>query len=131
MKVMDIHGEVSTVRMVDPAAVTATALLGTYFDLQSYQGRVKLTAIIGAVSGTTPTLDLKVQDCDTSGGTYADISPAVAFPQLVAASANTVASIGLDVRACRRFVKIYGTIGGTSTPTFTFGVTATGQKQVI
>lgn len=131
MKVMDIHGEASAVRLVDPAAITTTGVQGTYLDLQGYQGRVKLSVLIGAVSGTNPTLDLKVQDCDTSGGTYADISPAVAFPQKVSADANSVAAIGLDTRACRRFVKIYATIGGTSTPTFTFGVAALGQKQVI
>jgi hypothetical protein len=130
MKIMDINGEVSATKMVDPAAVTTTGVLGAALDLQGYQGRVKLTALIGAVSGTTPTLDLKVQDCDTVGGTYTDISPAVAFPQKAAADASSVAAIGLDVRACRRFVKIYATAGGT-TPSFTVGVAALGQKQVI
>jgi len=129
-KINDVHGETSVVRLVDPAAVTASGALGQYFDTQGFQEKVKLVAAIGAVTGTSPTLDIKVQDCDTSGGTYADVSPATAFTQLVAGSANTVASIGLDTRAVRRFVKLYGTAGGT-TPSFTLGVAIVGQKQTI
>lgn len=129
-KINDVHGETTAVRMVDPAAVTATGALGQAIDLQGYQDKVKLTAVIGAVTGTTPTLDIKVQDCDTVGGTYADVSPATAFPQKLAANANTVDSIGVDTRAVRRFIKLYGTVGGT-TPNFTVGVAVVGQKQVI
>lgn len=129
-KINDVHGETSVVRMVDPAAVTATGVLGQYIDLQGYQDKVKIITEIGAVTGTTPTLDIKVQDCDTSGGTYTDVSPAIAFPQKVTASGNTVDAIGVDTRAVRRFIRLYATAGGT-TPSFTLGAAMVGQKQTI
>jgi hypothetical protein len=129
-KINDVAGETSITRVVDPAAVTTTAALGQVIDLQGFQGRIKLALAIGAVTGTTPTLDIKVQDCDTSGGTYADVSPATAFAQKVTASANTVDSLAVDTRAVRRYVKLYATAGGT-TPSFTLGITAIGQKQTI
>ena len=130
MKLSDIHSETTAGRLVDPAAVIATGALGQAFDTQGYQDRLKLIAVIGAVTGTTPTLDIKVQDCDTSGGTYADLVTPVTFAQLVTASANTVAAIGVDTQACRRYIKLYATAAGTS-PSFTMGVTVVGQKQVI
>lgn len=130
MKVIDIQNEVSAARMLDPAAITTTGAAGQYIDLQGYQGKVKIVANIGAVTGTTPTLDLKVQDCDTSGGTYADLSTPVAFAQKAAAQANSVDSIVVDTRACRRFIKLYATAGGT-TPSFTIGAVCLGQKQTI
>jgi hypothetical protein len=129
-KINDIHGETSIARLLDPAAVTTTGVIGQAVDMQSYQGRVKIALLIAAVSGTTPTLDIKVQDCDTIGGTYADVSPAVAFTQKVTASANSVDAIGLDPRGCRRYVKLYATAGGTS-PSFTIGAAVIGQKQTI
>lgn len=129
-KINDIHGETIAVRVVDPAAVSASGALGQAIDLQGYQDKIKLVAEIGAVTGTTPTLDIKVQDCDTIGGAYTDVSPATAFPQKVAASANTVDAIGVDTRAVRRFVKLYATAGGT-TPNFTLGIAMIGQKQVM
>jgi hypothetical protein len=130
MKIIDLGNEVSQASMVSPAAVTASGALGTYLDLQPYSGKVRVTLNIGAVTGTTPTLDIKAQDCDTSGGSYADLATPVAFAQKVTASANTNDSIVLDTRACRRFVKLYGTAGGTS-PNFTLSVVAIGQKQTI
>jgi len=132
MKIIDFGNEVAASRVIDPAAITTTgANIGTYLDTQGYQGKIKFTMALGAVSGTLPTLDLKVQDCDTSGGTYADITPATAFPQKVTAGANSVDSIVVDTRGCRRFLKFYSTIGGSASPTFTFGVVALGQKQTI
>ena len=130
MKIIDLGNEVSVIRVADPVAVTTTAALGQVIDLQGYQGKVKICLAVGAVTGTTPTLDIKVQDCDTSGGTYADLSTSVAFAQKVTGSANSVDSVAVDTRACRRYIKLYATAGGTS-PSFTLGAVAVGQKQFI
>lgn len=130
MKITDFGNEATQARLQDPAAVTTSAASSTYVDLQGYQGKVKIARAIGAVTGTTPTLDTKVQDCDTSGGTYADLSTAVAFAQAVAANANTVDAIVVDTRACRRFLKLYHTTTGT-TPSFTISAVVVGQKQTI
>lgn len=91
---------------------------------------VVLTLDITAVSGTTPTLDVKVQSKDSLTGKYVDI-PGAAFSQKngvltdqlvvypgVAVSANKAVSNVLP-----RNWRIVYTIGGT-TPSFTFAVSA-------
>lgn len=129
MKIVDLGSEVTQANMISPAAVTSSAALGSSLDLQGYQGKVRITLNIGAVTGTTPTLDIKVQD-SADNSSFADVSPAVAFAQKVTASANTNDSIVVDTRAVRRYIKLYGTAGGT-TPSFTISALAIGQKQTI
>ncbi len=129
MKLIDFVNESSQVRMVDPAAVTATGTLGQSVDLQGFQGRVLLLIALGAVTGTTPTLDLKVQD-SADNSSFADATTAITLAQLVTASAAKVFALAVDVRSVRRYIKLYGTAGGT-TPSFTMSVAVVGQKQII
>ena len=129
MKLIDFVNESSQVRMVDPAAVTATGTLGQSVDLQGFQGRVLLLIALGAVTGTTPTLDLKVQD-SADNSSFADATTAITLAQLVTASAAKVFALAVDVRSVRRYINLYGTAGGT-TPSFTMSVAVVGQKQII
>ena len=57
-------------------------------------------------------MDLEIQDCDTTGGTYVTL---VKFPRITA--------VGQYFRKAfpRQFVKFYATTGGT-TPTFTTAI---------
>ena len=129
MKIIDFGNEATQARLQDPVAVTANGASSTYVDLQGFQGKVKIALAIGAITGTTPTLDTKVQDCDTSGGTYADLATPVAFGQKTNQT-GTVDAIVVDTRLCRRFLKLYNTVGGT-TPNFTISAVVIGQKQTI
>lgn len=78
---------------------------------------------IGAVTGTSPTLDVAVQTSNASGGTY---TTAVSFAQKTASNANTVSSVQLNLDGKnsagndQKFVRLALTLGGTS-PSFTCG----------
>jgi hypothetical protein len=71
---------------------------------------------IGAVSGTTPTLDLKIQE-SSDNSTWNDLTGG-AFPQKTAAGFSELA-----IRGFRRYIRAVHDVGGTS-PSFTATVLA-------
>ncbi len=101
---------------ITPGANTSTAT-GTGVDCSGYE-EVVYVAMVGAVSGTTPTLDVKIQECLTSGGTYTDITGA-AFAQIVDATHQF--HLGVRVNPLKPFQRVLATIAGTS-PSFTMSV---------
>lgn len=72
---------------------------------------------VTAVSGTTPTLTVALQDSDDNL-TYAALSPAAATASITAVGAYVVEVTDTTLR---RFVRYASTIGGT-TPSFTYTV---------
>ena len=109
------------------AARTATGN-GTAVDLAAYDGDLVLILDSAAASaGTNPTLDIKVQGSDTQGGTYADISGA-AFTRVTDAAASQQTLV-ISKSENPRWFRIVYTIGGTSSPSFTFSVNAIGVKK--
>ena len=127
MKMVDVHNELSLEELAVSGARTAT-FTGTAVDISQYQGVLKVVLDSAAGTGTTPTLDGKIQTGDASDGSdAADVSGA-AFVQIVAAVSKQ--AIGVDTRACKKYIRFVGTIAGT-TPSFNFAVVAVGQKQVI
>ena len=68
----------------------------------------------GASSGTSPTLDVKMQESDSSGSGYTDISGAT-FTQITADDQHQ--SLGLNLRSKKRYIRAVATLVGTS-PTF-------------
>jgi hypothetical protein len=97
------------------AAVTKTATFtGAAFDLKTMtplrglKGRLRVTA----VDGTTPTLDVKIQE-SADDTTYNDL---VVFDRL------TAAGIGFETISTRqRYIRALATIGGTL-PSFAYSV---------
>lgn len=73
-----------------------------------------------AVSGTSPTLTVKVQD-SPDGTTWTDISG-------LATSALSTANVFATVfgHSPNKFVRVVGTVGGSATPTVTATVTLAG-----
>lgn len=106
------------------AARTATGN-ATGVDLQQYDGDVVLVLDSAAGTGSSPTLDVKVQSSDTLGGTYADITGA-AFTQVTGTASQQKLVISKD--EARRFVRVVYTVGG-STPSFTFSVNGVAAKK--
>ena len=96
-----------------PAALTSTSQ-GTAVDRLNYQS-VLAVLDVGAVTGTSPTMDCKLQSSATSGGTYTDISGAT-FTQVTASNARQDKSV--DLSPVNRFIRGLCAIGGT-TPSFT------------
>ena len=122
---IDAKANTAPVQLLVPATRTSSAN-GTGVDMKDYVGRIEVTLDVGAVSGTTPTLDVKVQECDTSGGTYTDIAGAT-LTQVT--TANAIHSIQVDIDAAKQFIRAVATLAGTS-PSFACGVNARGIKQV-
>lgn len=113
------------IAVLAPARKTASEN-GASIDMQQYVGDVKVILSTSAGGGTTPTLDVKLQDSD-DGTTFADITSA-AFTQ-VTSTAGT-ASLTLNIDAAKRYIRAVTTISGTS-PTFDMALIAVGVKQVL
>ena len=82
-----------------------------------------LTSAAG--TGSSPTLDVKVQDSDASSGTYGDLSGAT-FTQVTGSASMQVITFSKD--ECKRYIKIVQTIGG-STPSFPFNINGVALKK--
>ena len=109
---------------IRPQTSTAT-VTGQAIDLVDTDGQCFAALQVGTVSGTSPTLNVKVQEADTSGGTYADISGAT-FVQVTVSNKSEI----INFKRAKRFCKLIGTIAGTS-PSFAFAGQLYGQKKAI
>lgn len=100
------------------------ALDGTPIDISSLEGSVLVLLDAGAATaGSTPTLDVKLQHSDTQGGTYTDVTDG-AFAQVTDTAGHQKLVLRTDL--LKPWVKAVGTLGGTSTPTFPYGVSLLG-----
>jgi hypothetical protein len=93
-------------------AKTAIALPGP--------GWFKVSIQITAKTGTSPTLDVVISDSDSSGGTYV---PRGSFPQITGTFGPNGDGTGIyefAVKFDQAWAKVTGTIGGSSTPGFTW-----------
>lgn len=114
------------IEVIAPARKTATAN-GSAIDIREYVGDLKVVLSTSAGGGTSPTLNVKMQESDASGGTYTDISGA-AFTQVTGAADSTEA-ITIRAGATKRYIRGVLTIAGTS-PTFDMALVAVGVKQM-
>jgi len=124
MTIIDLKNGLTRATVSHIAARTST-LTTSGVDLQSYIGQVVIGQLVGTVSGTTPTLDGKIQS-SADNSTWADVTGAT-YTQ--ATASNDVQFIAVDTRLASRYVRYVGTVAGTS-PSFTMGVQLLGQKQV-
>jgi len=107
-----------------PAARTST-VNGTGVDVTDFEGVGIAVLTSAAGAGTTPTMDVKLQDSDDNSS-FADISGAT-FVQVTTAASRQIKAF--DVAAARKFVRAVATIGGSS-PSFTCAVEFVGIKKV-
>ena len=109
---------------VASASVTATAT-SSAIDLKEFDGDVLLVLNCAAGTGSSPTLDIKVQDSDETGGTYGDLSGAT-FTQVTTSASVQTLEVNKD--ECKRFIKIVQTVGGSS-PVFVYGISLIAAKK--
>lgn len=126
----NIGTHLQTIDLIPMASVTGDGN-GTGVDLQQFVGSVAVLLSCKNTAGTTPTLDVKLQDSADNSTGWADISGA-AFTQVTDAntSAATLEKIVLNVDSCARYVRTVKDIGGTSSPAFMTTCVAVGVKQV-
>ena len=105
-------------------AVTSTAT-SSAIDLLEYDGDVLLVLDCAAGTGTSPTLDIKLTECATTGGTYTDLSGAT-FTQVTDSASMQTLVINKD--SAERYIKIVQTITGSS-PSFTLSINLIGVKK--
>lgn len=119
---------INQVNVVELAAmaVRTSTLTATGVDVRGYNSPCQvILQSSAATAGTNPTLNVKLQHSDAIGGTYADITGAT-FAQLTAA-ADVTQMITIKPSETGGFIRVVGTIGGTVTPTFGFGVSMIGR----
>ena len=87
-----------------------------------YGRNFKAILDVGASTGTTPTLDVKIQESDALGSGYADISGAV-FTQATDATQEEIHFV-----ARKRYLRTVHTLGGT-TPVFPTSCILIGTKR--
>ena len=90
---------------------------------------VRLYLDISARSGTSPTLDVKVQAKDSLSGLYVDISGGAFAQKNATGTDDLIINPSVAAVSNRRVGdhiprdwRMVGTIGGSSTPTFTYTV---------
>lgn len=121
--------EIDVVEAAPAVRRTATAN-GSGVSVANYVGTAAFVLQSSAGGGTSPTLDVKLQQSSDDGGSdaYADISGAT-FTQLTDA-ADTTEAIYVDLDGSEQYIRCVFTIGGTS-PTFDCGVLLLAKNQYI
>lgn len=103
-----------------PQAATATANGGNVDTLGYNSAAFSLE--VGAVSGTSPTLDVKIQESADGSTGWADVSGA-AFTQVTAANNSQILRVDGLGTSRKRYLRAVATIAGTS-PSFTLSCVA-------
>ena len=109
-----------------PPAVRTASANGAWVDLRDTDGNGFALQNVGVVSGTTPTLDTKLQEADDAAGTGAQDIAGATFTQ-VTASNKTQA---INFKRTKGFVRAVATIAGT-TPSFPSTVIVSGQRKAV
>ena len=125
MSPSDLNSPLTQTSVSGIASRTST-VTATGVDIRGYKGGIVVQQLVGVVSGTTPTLNGKLQQ-SSDNSTWSDISGAT-FTEVTAT--DSFQKIGVDVRQTGGYIRYVGTIAGT-TPNFTMGVVLLGQKERV
>lgn len=125
---IDVESNVKLLELAAPAAVTATGN-GTGVDRTGLEGRGVALLASAAGTGTTPTLDVKLQD-SADDVTYADIVGATFTQVTGAAAAFEKIAVELDLSGIKKFIRAVDTVGG-STPSFTRSIMLAAAAKVV
>lgn len=109
------------------AARRTSTLTGTGIDVLHYEGVALAVLNASAGTGTNPTLDVKLQHSDDNS-TYADVTGATFTQVTNDAGSAGVQVMRINVSDLKRYLRVIGTIGGTS-PSFDYGVDFVGIKK--
>lgn len=128
MNEQNIGQLLQTINLLPMQDVQATAN-GTGVDVRHFVGELALYLAAKATAGTSPTLDVTIEESDDDSS-YAAVSGA-AFTQVTDAdtSAAVLHKITLDVNARKRYLRAVKTAGGTD-PAFDVACFGVGVKQV-
>lgn len=111
-------------KILKAVATLSSSSVGSAVDLVDLEGEVCVFIDVGAGSGDM-TLDAKLTECDTSGGSYTDVASG-AFTQVTTSASQQKLVFNSD--SLKRYVKISYTLAGT-TPSFLFSSHLIGVKK--
>jgi len=117
--------DISSLVSLLPTAAHAATVNGASVEMHRHSGRAALVLESAAGTGTSPTLDVSLEDSD-DGVSWA--ATGVAFAQVTTVASRQM--LGVDVDSLRRHVRARAVIGGTG-PSFTFAVIALVCPQVL
>ncbi len=96
-------------------------------DISSYEGYGVLSLAVSAkVAGTNSTLDVKIEQ--SANNTDWDATAVVTFTQATGVG-NQSAVLKID--ECKKYIRVYNTIGGTVSPEFYSSVILSANKKVV
>lgn len=119
----DLANEYQFGQTIRPDQWGAT-VTGSAIDFNDCGPEITCIVLNGENEGTTETLNVKLQECATSTGTFADITSAT---MTAIAATGHAPEIKTFFNRAQRYVKAVGTIAGTS-PDIDFGVCLLGRK---
>ena len=93
---------------------------GDPFDIANGQGNAVLMLAVGNRSGTSPTLDVNIQESDDGSTGWTDTG--IAFAQITGTSGFEKVTLNLD--QTKRFIRFKTVIGGSAGVTWTAFITA-------
>lgn len=117
------------VQQMEANDIRTSTLTGTAFDVREYVGDILVILHSDAGTGTTPTLDGKIQDSATSGGSFVNVSGAT-FAEIDDTAGGAHETIIIPANSVKRWLKFIGTIAGDANESFGFGVTIIGIKKI-
>lgn len=121
---MNALAQAGVLRAIVAGTYTSTET-GTGVDVSAWDGIAVAVLDSSLGGGTTPTLNVTLEDSDAVGGTYAAI-PGAAFVEVDDTAGGSTQVIAFDVGAANGFVRAVGTIAGGGSETFDFSVTLLG-----
>lgn len=122
------HGDVSICQTFSGATAGHE---GNYVDMQLTDGPVFGVLQFGSVTGSGVDIDVKLQECATTNGTYTDMTNGAFTQSYTETSADNVLEI-INARRTARYVRAYMVItGATSVTSAPVCVTILGQKKIL
>ncbi len=98
-------------------------------DLDGLEGEIAVILDVSApVAGTNPSIACKLQHCDTSGGSYSDVTGGGFTTVTDTASAQ---KISLNKNEIKRYVKLNYDISGTDSPQYLVSSKIVGLKKYL
>lgn len=126
MTLSDINSNLTQTAVSAIAARTST-VTSSAVDIRAYKGGFILQQLVGVVSGTSPTLNGKLQTSADGSTGWTDVSGAT-FTEVTAT--DSFQKIGFVENQTLGYIRYVGTIAGT-TPSFTMGVALLGAKERV
>lgn len=125
MQLNDLKNELTILNAGSSPGSKTSTITGTALNLQGYQGTVAIVQDVGTVSGTTPTLDGKIQDSADGSTGWGDVT-GYTFTQVT--TSTNIQVLNVDPRFTKQYIRYIGTIAGT-TPNFSMDVVLIAMKQ--